>query len=112
MTPLLLPVLIRLLVPAGQAPTELDLIAMTSETRRIWAPGATVQLAEAAGPVPAGDTAVWVRFADQLGPTAHANALAWTPFTDGRPGGVITVSPGRIRAAVARGTGRAPDAPP
>lgn len=107
MTPLtLLPVLIRLLVPAGQTPPGLDLTVMAAEAQRVWSARVLVQVAD---PRDAGqDNAplIWIRFADRLGPDARPDALAWTPFTDGQPGGVITIAPGRVRAAVARGLRR------
>ncbi len=97
-------VAVHLLI-ATPVPADVDLVMMAAELRRIWQPALTLTV-DAPGTVPDGGRTIWLRFADTLGPDAHARALGWTPFTEGRPGAVITISPSRIRVVVAHGPSR------
>lgn len=100
--------LATVLLVATSTPAGLDLPAFEAELQRVWRSAAIIQVGDQprwAGPEGA---TVWLRFADELGPRAHASALGWTPFTDGVAGRVITVSPARIKRTLASAPGRAP----
>ncbi len=87
---------------ATSVPPGIDLPLVETELQQLWASAARVAVRTQPDAAAAGGRTVWLRFADDLGPGAHASALGWTPFTDGAPGAVITVSPARIGRAVAR----------
>jgi len=93
--------LLSVLVVATATPRGVDLPALEAELQRIWRPAASVAVGTDPGEGRPHGRVVWLRFADELGPAAHAAALGWTPFTDGAPGAVVTVSPMRIRRALA-----------